>query len=65
MLMTMNHYLPLHHWVQTAGSKDQTKNLMQGKMEMEMEMELMPIFSIPYKRNRYHEDDTFALARRG
>ena len=31
--MTMNHYLPLHHWVpDCAGSKDQTKNLMQGKV---------------------------------
>jgi hypothetical protein len=30
-----------------------------------MEMELMPIFDIPYKRNLSHEDDTFALARRG
>jgi len=30
-----------------------------------MEMELMPIFSIPYKRNLSHEDDTFALAWRG
>jgi len=57
--------LPLHHWIPNSWLKRSNKKFDARKDISEMEMELMPIFSIPYKRNLSHEDDTCALARRG